>query len=160
MLRGDAATRALGRVLGAALAPETTGVLCLSGQLGAGKTTLVKGLAEGLGVAAARDVTSPTFLRLVRFEEQGRPVLVHVDAYRMNGAGDVFELGLEEDLAGGAVVALEWPENVEAAIPADHLRVDLDHVDDGARRVRISAGGPRASAWFARARAAGLEDSE
>jgi tRNA threonylcarbamoyladenosine biosynthesis protein TsaE len=136
--------------LGEALAPAAAGVLCLSGQHGAGKTTLVNGLAEGLRVALARDVTSPTFLRLVRFDAPGRPSLVHVDAYRMNGPDDVFELGLEEDLAGGAVVALEWPENVEAALPVDHLRLELDHVDDGARRVRLRSGGPQSLAWLER----------
>ncbi len=147
-LAGPGATVVLGRELAAALAPATAGVLCLSGHLGAGKTTLVKGLAEGLGVAEAREVTSPTFLRVVRFE--GSPSLVHVDAYRMSGPDDVVELGLDEDLAGGAVVALEWPEIVAAALPADRLEVALAHVDESARNVRISAHGAASSAWLDR----------
>ena len=113
-LVGADATTELGRRLGAALAAGG-GVIALSGHLGAGKTTLVKGLAEGLGVAAARDVTSPTFLRVVRFD--GRMPLVHVDAYRMKGPLDLVELGLDEDMAGRACVAIEWPEIVEGGSP-------------------------------------------
>ncbi len=127
-------------------------MLCLSGHLGAGKTTLVKGLAEGLGVAHPDDVTSPTFLRVVRWD--GPPVLVHVDAYRMRGAADVEELGLDEDLAGGAVVALEWPEQVEDALPADRVTVELSHTADGARAARVHAVGPTAAAWLGRLREA------
>ena len=150
-LRGPDATTGLGRRLATALAPGREGVLCLSGQLGAGKTTLVKGLAEGLGVADARDVTSPTFLRMTRFE--GPPHLVHVDAYRMTGAGEVLELGLDEDLAGGAVVAIEWPEMIADALPADRLELSLEHVAEDTRAARLAATGPRAAAWLARLRA-------
>lgn len=147
-LRGPDATVELGRRLARALAPARSGVLCLSGQLGVGKTTLVKGLAEGLGVAAAAEVTSPTFLRLVRYD--GPPDLVHVDAYRMAGAADVFELGLDEDLAGGAVVAIEWPEHVADALPADRLTLHLSHAGEGLRVVRLEAGGSESAAWLAR----------
>jgi tRNA threonylcarbamoyl adenosine modification protein YjeE len=142
-LVGADATVELGRRFGAALAAAGGVVVALSGQLGAGKTTFVKGLAEGLGAAAARDVTSPTFLRVVRFE--GRVPLVHVDAYRMKGPADVVELGLDEDMAGGACVAVEWPEIVEAALPADRLRVELAHVDEARRRVVASATGPESA---------------
>ena len=138
-LVGADATTELGRRVGAALRAEG-GVVALSGHLGAGKTTFVKGLAEGLGVATARDVVSPTFLRAVRFE--GPTPLVHVDAYRMKGADDVVELGLDEDMAGGACVAVEWPELVEVGLPADRLVVRIDHVDDSRRRVVVSATGP------------------
>jgi tRNA threonylcarbamoyladenosine biosynthesis protein TsaE len=136
-LVGEEATTELGRRIGAAL--RGGGVVALSGHLGAGKTTLVKGIAEGLGVAAARDVVSPTFLRVVRLE--GTTPLVHVDAYRMKGPADVVELGLDEDMAGGACVAVEWPEIVAEALPADRLTVELAHVDESRRRVRVVAGG-------------------
>jgi tRNA threonylcarbamoyl adenosine modification protein YjeE len=145
-LVGADATTELGRRVGAA-ALVRGGVVALSGHLGAGKTTLVKGLAEALGVAAARDVVSPTFLRVVRFD--GPVPLVHVDAYRMRGPADVVELGLDEDMAGGACVAVEWPEVVEGALPADRLRVELSHVDESMRRASLSAGGPRSAAWLA-----------
>jgi tRNA threonylcarbamoyladenosine biosynthesis protein TsaE len=155
VLAGPAATVELGRRLGRALAPETGGVIALSGHLGAGKTTFVKGLAEGLGVAEARDVVSPTFLRCVEFEGPVR--LVHVDAYRMRGPDDVRELGLDEDLAGGAVVAVEWPEIVAGALPADRVDVSIEHTAEDRRTVRISAGGTRSHAWLARADWTGLE---
>jgi tRNA threonylcarbamoyl adenosine modification protein YjeE len=136
----------LGRRIGIA-ARTRGGVLALSGHLGAGKTTLVKGLAEGLGVAESRDVVSPTFLRVVRFE--GDVPLVHVDAYRMRGPADIVELALDEDMAGGACVAVEWPEMVEAALPDDRLVVRLDHVSDESRRATLSAAGPDSSRWLA-----------
>lgn len=149
VLEGPEATLELGRRLGRA-ARGRGGVLALSGHLGAGKTTLVKGLAEGLGVAGARDVVSPTFLRAVRFE--GETPLVHVDAYRMKGPADVIELGLDEDMAGAACVALEWPEIVAGALPADRVDVGLEHAGEERRRVRIAATGPRSRAWLERAR--------
>jgi len=147
-LDGPEATLELGRRIARALSPANAGVLLLSGHLGAGKTTLVKGLAEGLGVAPAAEVTSPTFLRMVRYE--GAPDLVHVDAYRMRGEDDVRELGLDEDLAGGALVAVEWPEMIEGALPRDALVVTLDHGGESHRVVHMAAGGPESSAWLAR----------
>jgi tRNA threonylcarbamoyladenosine biosynthesis protein TsaE len=122
----------------------------LSGHLGAGKTTLVKGLAEGLGVARAREVTSPTFVRVVRFEAAAGGVpLVHVDAYRMQGPEDLVELGLDEAMAGGTCVAVEWPERVESGLPRDRLRIELRHVDETCRRVVVEATGDEAQAWLA-----------
>ena len=147
-LVGADATTDLGRRLAAALAPAAAGVLCLSGQLGAGKTTLVKGLAEGLGVAGAAEVTSPTFLRMTRYD--GPPDLVHVDAYRMSGEADVIAIGLDEDLAGGAVVAIEWPEMIADEIPRDCLTLHLEHGGEGLRTVRFEAGGPESAAWLRR----------
>jgi tRNA threonylcarbamoyladenosine biosynthesis protein TsaE len=150
VLHGADATIDLGRALGRTLAPLTGAVLALSGHLGAGKTTLVKGLAEGLGVAAARQVRSPTFLRIVRYESPGAPALVHVDAYRMTGPRDVFELGLDEDFAAPCVVAIEWPENVAEALPEDRLVVALDHADESHRRVRIESTGEGSNGWLTR----------
>jgi tRNA threonylcarbamoyladenosine biosynthesis protein TsaE len=141
-LLGEDATVELGRRVGRALAAQG-GVVTLSGHLGAGKTTFVKGLAEGLGVARAREVTSPTFLRVVRFE--GSTPLIHVDAYRMKDAADLVELGLDEDMAGKACVAIEWPENVLGAIPGDVLAVSLEHRDEGSRGARLAATGPESA---------------
>lgn len=162
-LAGDDRTVELGRRVGSALAPLRGGVIALSGHLGAGKTTFVKGLAESLGVAEARDVVSPTFVRVVTFDpaEGGGPRLVHADAYRMKGAEDLVELGLAEDLAGGAVCAIEWPEIVESGLPEDRLRIAIEHIATGeggesARIVRIESGGPQSAAWLARIVTAGL----
>ena len=152
-LAGDPATRELGRRIGRALAAQG-GVVTLSGHLGAGKTTFVKGLAEGLGVAAADDVTSPTFLRAVRFD--GAVPLVHVDAYRMTSGADLVELGLDEDMCGRACVAIEWPENVGSALPADRIEVDLRHEDASRRSAAVRATGPRSASALARADFRGL----
>jgi len=83
----------------------------------------------------------------VRFD--GPVPLVHVDAYRMKGPADVVELGLDEDMAGGACVAVEWPEIVEGALPEDRLAVALHPVDESARRAAIEALGPVAAAKLA-----------
>jgi tRNA threonylcarbamoyladenosine biosynthesis protein TsaE len=142
-LCGAEATVTLGRRVGSAVLRAGGGVVTLSGHLGAGKTTFVKGLAEGLGVAAARDVTSPTFLRVVRFE--GSVPLVHVDAFRMKSGADLVELGLDEDMAGAACVAIEWPEHVADALPPDRLAIELSHRDETSRGARLVAALPRSS---------------
>lgn len=149
---GDEAMQALGRAVAAACFPPGArgGVIALSGHLGAGKTTFVKGLAEGLGVAEAQDVVSPTFLRMVAFERDGRLPLVHVDAWRMNGASDLTDLGLDEAMAGAAAVAIEWPERVADGLPSDHLAIAIEHTAEDRRTVRITAGGPRSRTWLAR----------
>jgi tRNA A37 threonylcarbamoyladenosine biosynthesis protein TsaE len=97
---------------------------------------------------------SPTFLRAVRFE--GDVPLVHVDAYRMKGPEDFVELGLDEDIAAGACVAVEWAGIVEAALPADRLVVRLDHAAEDRRRAHVEATGPRSLAWL---EAAGVSPS-
>ena len=111
-------TAAIGRSIAALLVPGD--VVVLSGQLGAGKTRLVQGIAEGLGVTGR--VTSPTFV-LVR-RHAGRMPLVHVDAYRLSEARDL--LGLDDDvLADDVITCIEWGGNVEDALPADRLDCEL-----------------------------------
>jgi len=136
-------TAALGRVLAGLLVPGD--VVVLTGPLGAGKTRLVQGIAQGLGVPGR--VTSPTFV-LVR-RHTGRLPLVHVDAYRLSEAPDL--LGLDDDvLADDVVTCIEWGGNVEDALPADRLDCDLavDGVDaDASRIITIDAHGP---SWTAR----------
>lgn len=113
-------TRAIAARLAATLQPGT--VLLLSGDLGAGKTAFVRGLAEGLGVDGG-EVTSPTFT-LVHEYRGGRLPLIHVDLYRLESA-DLDETGLDDDLAARGVVAVEWPERLTRAIPgAIYIRID------------------------------------
>ena len=107
----EAETRAIAIELARELTPGS--VLLLSGDLGAGKTAFVRGLAEGLGIDT-RDVTSPTFT-LVHEYRGGRLPLIHVDLYRLDRA-ELDEIGLDEDLAARGVVAIEWAERLNRRI--------------------------------------------
>ena len=109
-------------------------VVLLSGELGAGKTTFVRGLARGLG-ADPEEVASPTFVLLTRYP--GRLVLHHADLYRLRGGGDERELGLEELPGPGGVLAVEWSERLAALPWARALRVTLEHAGEDGRRIRI-----------------------
>lgn len=120
-LPDEEATHAWGRRLGERLAPDHT--VALSGELGAGKTTLVRGLAEGLGTHAR--VKSPTYTYLLSYPTE-RGTLVHLDAYRLRGADDYEELLLEEQLHSPWFLCVEWPERVGTASlphPLLHLRL-------------------------------------
>ncbi len=135
-LADDEATLALGRALGRTLGAGA--VLLLSGELGAGKTTLTRGLAAGLGVDPAYVIASPTFTLLNIYP--GRLELFHADLYRL-GPGEADDLELLDQAASG-VLAVEWPERAGQAWPAEALRVELAHQDPG-RRARVS--GPAAA---------------
>jgi len=106
----EAETRSIAAGVAADLAPGC--VLLLSGDLGAGKTAFVRGLAEGLGISPD-EVTSPTFT-LVHEYRGGRLPLIHVDLYRLDRA-DLDEIGLDEDLALSGIVAIEWAERLQRA---------------------------------------------
>ena len=128
-----AETQALAAELAAALPPGT--VLCLHGDLGAGKTCFVQGLARALGVR--RPVGSPTFTLINEYK--GAKPLAHVDLYRIRGAADAFGLGLEDYLCHyPGIVAIEWAERVAELLPADcwHVRLEAGAGED-ARRVTI-----------------------
>lgn len=121
-----------------ALAAEFAGrlrggdVVCMDGDLGAGKTTFTQGLAAAMG--AKRAVTSPTFCLVSEYATEAG-LLVHMDLYRLQGADDVLAIGWEEYLARGAVVVVEWPERAEELIPADAWRVSIRHCEGGEERV-------------------------
>lgn len=129
-LRGREDTEQFGALLGDLLRskPAHAGCVCvlLSGELGAGKTTFVRGLAQGLG-ADEGAIASPTFT--IRMDHRGpERDLAHIDAWRI-GPGDLESVGFDELLAGDAVVAIEWPERLAGHLPARHLRVRLEHAD-------------------------------
>jgi len=128
-------TRELGQALAPLLRPRDTVVL--TGDLGAGKTTLVQGIGRGLGVED--HVASPTFT-LVR-EYAGRLDVAHVDVYRLERIQDVVDLGLDELGGPDRVLIVEWGDAVEDLLPADRLRVELTSSDDDVRRLRIGAQG-------------------
>jgi tRNA threonylcarbamoyladenosine biosynthesis protein TsaE len=113
-------TRAVGEALAGLLRPGDAAAL--TGELGAGKTTLVQGVARGLGVAD--QVVSPTFT-LVREYRGDRLDLAHVDVYRLDRVQEVVDLGLDEVAEGDAVLVVEWGDAVEALLPPDHLVIEL-----------------------------------
>ena len=104
-----------------------------SGDLGAGKTAFVRGLAEGLGVDAD-EVTSPTFT-LVHEYRGGRVPLIHVDLYRLETA-DLAEIGLDEDLAGEGVVAVEWSERLTRQVPGA-IRIRIEDMGGDSREIAL-----------------------
>jgi tRNA threonylcarbamoyladenosine biosynthesis protein TsaE len=126
-------TADVGRRLAPAL--NAGSVLLLVGDLGAGKTALVRGLAEGLGVAPD-EVSSPTFTLMQEYRG-GRVPLIHVDLYRLNDAREIDELGLEE-LGLNAVLAIEWAEKLPRPF-SDAIEVRIDHGDADERRLTIAA---------------------
>ena len=127
----EADTIAIAARLAAALEPGA--VLLLSGDLGAGKTAFVRGVAAGLGLESDA-VTSPTFT-LVHEYRGGRLPLIHVDLYRLDSA-DLDELGLDGELAGRGVVAIEWPERLSRAVPGA-LKVEIRDEGGDRRSIRI-----------------------
>ena len=129
-------TEALGERIGREAHPGD--VIALWGELGAGKTTLVRGIAKGLGIGP-REVTSPTFI-IVHEHEGGRLPLFHIDMYRVTPA-ETGSIGWEEALASGGVTAIEWPDRVERTLPPDRLDVHLEHAGGSQRRIRVETVG-------------------
>jgi tRNA threonylcarbamoyladenosine biosynthesis protein TsaE len=121
----------------------------LTGELGAGKTTLVRGIASGLG--AAEHVASPTFT-LVREYVTGRLPVAHVDIFWLDRVQDVVDLALDELEGGACVLIVEWGDAVEELLPDDRLRVELTTEDpageNDARRIAIASAG---ASWLERA---------
>ncbi len=127
-------TAALGRALAPSL--EAGSVVLLRGELGAGKTAFVKGLAEGLGIDPS-DVSSPTFA-LIQEYRSGRLPLFHVDLYRLEPI-DVDDLGLEDERMGEGITAIEWPDRLPRP-PAGAVDVRIEHGDGSMRTIRIEGG--------------------
>ena len=130
-------TIALGRCLGRHLAPGH--VVALIGPLGSGKTTLTKGLAEGLGVEDSRWVTSPTFVLI--HEYPGRVAVTHIDAYRLSGPADAEALGADELFFGDGVVIIEWADRIAAALPHERLDIRLGLAPGSQRRLTLQPHG-------------------
>lgn len=131
-------TRSLGQRLGALLEPGD--VVLLSGELGAGKTTFVQGIAQGIGFAGS--VSSKSFVLLGEY--RGCITLYHADLYRLEDPQQVLDLGLEEVCADGALV-VEWPERAPGALPDEHLLVCFEVVSANRRRLRLEPRGQRAA---------------
>jgi tRNA threonylcarbamoyladenosine biosynthesis protein TsaE len=123
-----------GREIGAQLKPPA--LVLLSGDLGAGKTTLAKGIVSGLGAAHEDEVTSPTFTLVHKYS--GAVPVYHVDLYRIGNFHDLETLGLEDVFSERAIVIVEWPDKLTLRTDWPILRIHLDHIAEETRRIAIA----------------------
>jgi tRNA threonylcarbamoyladenosine biosynthesis protein TsaE len=124
-------TIALGETLARRLPPKA--VVLLIGNLGAGKTTLAKGIVKGLGAAAPEEVSSPTFTLIHEYS----PTCYHIDLYRLDREREVETLGLEEIFEKEAVVLIEWGERFGSLMPAKRIEINIEPKADEIREIRF-----------------------
>jgi len=136
--RSPEQTRRLGARLGEAL--QAGDVICLQGDLGAGKTTFVQGVAKGWG--SLDSVSSPTFIIVNEYGRADGSKLSHMDAYRLDSALEAEQLDLDSMLADGALL-IEWPERINGLVPVDNLWISLEHVVEGERKMMFKSCGQR-----------------
>jgi tRNA threonylcarbamoyladenosine biosynthesis protein TsaE len=127
--------RAWGRELGRASAPPL--LITLTGDLGAGKTTLAQAICDGYGVS--EPVTSPTYALVHRYAAPQSPVY-HVDLYRLDDPSQLTNIGWDDILSDYALVIVEWPERAGTRLPADHLPIDIDYAASDPDRRLLLAG--------------------
>ena len=132
-------TEAFGRRLGAALFPGA--VVALVGPLGAGKTHLVRAVAEGLGIANPDVVSSPTFVLIQEYD--ARLPIYHFDAYRLPSEADFADLGVQEYFQGGGVCLVEWADKVRGVLPEQHLEISIAITGPESRRLKVQGHGAR-----------------
>lgn len=131
--RSPEETETLGLKLGQILEAGT--ILCLSGDLGTGKTTLTKSIAKSLGVDEY--VTSPSYTIVNEYE--GRVPVYHFDVYRINEIEELYEIGYEEYFFGYGVTIIEWASMIMDLIPDDAVKIEIERLDDQERKFVISA---------------------
>ena len=141
-------TTRLGQVIGRVLRGGET--IALYGPLGAGKTALVCGIAQGLD-ASSTAISSPTFV-VIREYYEGRLPLAHVDLYRIRSPLELESTGLMEYFSGQTVTAIEWADKGLAALPQDRIEIALNHRAAGSRTIQLSVTGPKSDEVLALAR--------
>lgn len=146
-LASQAETASLGKAIGRTA--RGGDVVALIGDLGAGKTTLVKGIAAGTGADPA-SVCSPTFVLVHRYP--GRIPLIHADLYRMRSEAEAEGAGLHELFDDRSLIAVEWADRIPGLLPVDRLELRLAHENAAARAARLQATGARSLAWLMRVR--------
>ena len=124
--------------LGARLAPDLHGLVLLIGNLGAGKTTLAKGIVSGLGAAPAEEVSSPTFTLI---HEYGEGRVYHVDLYRLEEPRELATLGLEDLFDRDALVLMEWGDRFPQLLPRERTEIRMRAVGEEEREIEVSAVG-------------------
>ena len=134
---GEDETIELGRRIAATLPKRA--VVLLIGNLGAGKTTLAKGIVSGLGAAAPEDVTSPTFTLIHEYGHgYGDARAYHIDLYRLDRAEQVATLGLDEIFDREAVVLIEWGERFPQLLPKGRIEIRIESLNEDSRRIEIT----------------------
>ncbi len=128
--------------LGKKIAGDLRGgeIIAVEGPLGAGKTTLVKGIAEGLGVADTSEVRSPTFVLLRTYEgrtSSGAVSIHHLDAYRLRDGADFDDLGGRDLLGNDTVLIVEWADRVASGLPDGRIRISMEHVNPETRKITV-----------------------
>jgi len=134
-----------------AAAAQAGDVVCLWGELGAGKTVFAKGFGAGLGVTDT--ISSPSFVLMGEY--LGRLPLFHIDLYRLSSAQEAFDGGLLDDRQAAGVVLIEWPNRLGSALPEDRLDVRIEGGADAPRTLRLEAHGALGAHYLDAARAAG-----
>jgi tRNA threonylcarbamoyladenosine biosynthesis protein TsaE len=130
---GPEETYSFGKRLGEKL--QRGDVIALSGELGAGKTCLVQGIAKGLGVPEEYWITSPTFTLINEYP--GRLILYHIDMYRLSGIQDLYDIGFDACFNDRGVVVVEWAEKIGEILPEDTLFISLEYLDENERKLVI-----------------------
>ena len=133
------ATKALGHRLAGLLFPGA--IVALVGPLGAGKTQLVRAVAEGLGIADSRVVSSPTFVLIQEYE--ARLPIYHFDAYRLRTEAEFIDLGVHEYFEGSGVCLVEWADRVETCLPEQFLKITIAPTGETTRRIVIEPHGEK-----------------
>lgn len=119
---------------GSSLKPGS--VICFFGDLGAGKTTFIKGLVHGAAGCPVEEVTSPTFTYLNIYS--GSQVVYHFDLYRLRDAEEFLSMGFEDYLFTDGICCIEWSEKIQQLLPDDAIVIKISHLEDGARAIEIS----------------------
>lgn len=128
-------TVAFGKKLGAAM--KAGDVISLCGELGAGKTTLVKAIATGLGIPDNIVVCSPSYTLVNEYE--GKIPLFHFDFYRLEGAADIGDLGFEEYFEGNGLSIIEWAEIAPHLLPPNHLKISIEIISEDEREIEVKS---------------------
>lgn len=154
----ETGTQRIGEVLAHAMLPGE--VAALHGELGAGKTRMVRGMAVGLGLRPEQ-VSSPTYVLMHEYAHAGSGIgLIHIDAYRVTPGEDFAALGLDAAQRAPSIVAVEWPDRIETELPAERFDVRIEHVDATHRRVTITGPTDRTRAIGDALRGIGLDVSD
>lgn len=134
----------IGKRIGTRLRPGD--VVALTGQLGAGKTHLIKGLAYGVGVKKPRYLSSPSFTLINEYP--GRIPFYHIDLYRLESEEEAEALGLEEYLRSTGITAIEWADKIPSLLPEDALWVAIDYAGERERRISLTSRVEKTSKWL------------